>query len=139
MLGARSMFETAVGSRPKWNTTSTSTTKTATERTAVRERSSTKRSFEAMAQACRTRLGDRMAILLRYLPGIAARPRREMDEPAGAHEREIGRESRPLFHVVRDEDRGSARRGVLRHQSAQGFGGNTIESCEGLVEQEHGR
>src|SRR5438034_5118516 len=69
MLGARSTLETAVGSRPKLNTTSTSTTKTAAERIAVRERNSTSRSLEATAQAWRRSLGDCIAIVLAHLLG----------------------------------------------------------------------
>src|SRR5205085_2801463 len=69
-----------------------------------------------------------MAILLRHLPGVAACPRREMHEPAGAHKRDIGRESRAFFHVVRDEDRGPPGRGVLRALLLN-------ESCEHLEER----
>src|SRR5216117_35075 len=93
MLGARSKLETAVGSWPNWNTTNTSTTKTATETIAVRERNSTSRSFEATAQAWRSRSGDRIAIILGHLRRPARAAWREMHEAAGAHECDLGRES----------------------------------------------
>src|SRR4051812_4190995 len=108
MLGARSTLETAVGSRPKLNTTSTSTTKTATERIAVRDRNSTSRSLDATAQAWRRRLGDRIAIILAHLFRTSAGARREVHESAGAHERDVRRESGAFFHVVGDEQRGTA-------------------------------
>src|SRR5258705_219437 len=47
MLGTSTTLETAVGSRPKLNTISTSTTNTAADRIPVRERNSTSRSLDA--------------------------------------------------------------------------------------------
>src|SRR2546430_2375284 len=97
MLGARSTLETAVGSRPKLNTTSTRTTNTAAERIAVRDRNSTRRSLAATVQLWRRSSGNRIAILLAHLRRPATRPRREMHEPARAHERDVGREARALL------------------------------------------
>src|SRR5580765_1210841 len=105
MLGARSTLEIAVGSRPKMNTTSTSTTKTAAERIAVRERNSTSRSLEATAQAWRRRLGDRIAIVLAHLFRTATGARRKVYEASRAHERDVGRELRPLLDIVGHQDR----------------------------------
>src|SRR6266496_183331 len=110
MLGTRSKLETAVGSWPNWNTTNTSTTKTATETIAVRERNSTSRSFDATAHAWRSRSGDRIAIILRHLRRPARAAWREMHEAAGAHECDLGRESRSFFHVVGHQHRRAARR-----------------------------
>src|SRR5204862_220948 len=84
MLGARSTLETAVGSRPKLNTTSTRTTNTAAERIAVRDRNSTRRSLAATVQLWRRSSGNRMAILLAHLRRPATRPRRDVHEPARA-------------------------------------------------------
>src|SRR5204862_209095 len=107
MLGARSTLETAVGSRPKLNTTSTSTTKTAAERIAVRERNSTSRSLEATVQAWRRSLGDCIAIVLAHLLGTSPGPRSEMREAARAHECDVGRELRTFIDIVGHQD-GSA-------------------------------
>src|SRR6266540_3466591 len=139
MLGARSTLETAVGSRAELNTTSTRTTNAATERIATRERNSTTKSLAATAQAWRRRSGDRIAILLPHLLGPAAGTRREMDEPAGAHEGDVSREPGALLHVMRHEHRRSARRGVLPEQPAERFGRDAIEPGEWLVEQQDRR
>src|SRR6266702_1611269 len=139
MLGARSTFETAVGSRPKLNTTSTSTTNTATERMAVRERNSTSRSLAATAQAWRRRSGDRIAILLPHLFGPPAGARGEVHEAAGAHERDVGREPRAFLHVVRHEHGGPPGRSVLPEETAERFGRDAIEGRERLVEQQDRR
>src|SRR5216117_146257 len=104
MLGARSTLETAVGSRPKLNTTSTSTTKTAAERIAVRERNSTSRSLEATAQACRRRSGDRIAVVLAHLFRAAPGARGKMHESTGAHEGDVRGEPRPFLYVVRHQN-----------------------------------
>src|SRR5947208_3255498 len=138
MLGARSTLETAVGSWPNWNTTSTSTTKTATDRIAVRERNSTSRSLDATAQAWRSRLGDRIAIVLAHLFRTAPGARGQMHETARAHEGDVRREPCAFFHVVRHENGRTAGRGVLRQQTAQRFGSDAIEAGERLVEQEYG-
>src|SRR5881296_1836589 len=135
MLGARSTLETAVGSRPKLNTTSTSTTNTAAARIAVRDRNSTSKSFAATVQPWRTTSGNRIPILLAHLLGIATGARREVHEPARTHERDVGRESRALLDVVRDEHCRATRRGVLRQQPAQRFRGDAIEPGERLIEQ----
>src|ERR1700746_333218 len=103
MLGARSMLETAVGSRPKLNTTRTSTTNTATERRAVRDRNSTSRSLDATAQPWRRTRGDCTPLPLGNLLGPTAGARREMHEPPGAHERDVGGEPRAFLHVVRHQ------------------------------------
>src|SRR5712664_807530 len=137
MLGARSTLETAVGSRPKLNTTSTSTTKTATERIAVRERNSTSRSLDATAQACRSRLGDRIAIVLAHLLRTAPGARGKVHEPARAHERDVRGEPRAFLHVVRHENSRTTGCRVPRQQTAQRFGGDAIEPGKRLVEQQH--
>src|SRR6266496_615344 len=121
MLGARSKLETAVGSWPNWNTTNTCTTKTATETIAVRERNSTSRSFDATAHAWRSRSGDRIAIILRHLRRPARAAWGEMHEAAGAHECDLGRESRSFFHVVGHQHRRAARGGMLGEQAAERF------------------
>src|SRR5437667_5732243 len=139
MLGARSTLETAVASCPKLNTMSTSTTNVATDTIAVRDRSSTRRSFDATAQAWRKRSGDRIAILLPHLLGPPAGARGEMDEAAGAHERDVGREPGAFLHVVRHEHGGPAGRGVLPEETAERFGRDAIEARERLVEQQERR
>src|SRR5439155_1685887 len=53
MLGARSIVATAVGSRPKLNTVSTSAVNTTADSTAVRVRNSRSRSLRAIVQAWR--------------------------------------------------------------------------------------
>src|SRR2546423_2002467 len=137
MLGARSIVETAVGSRPKLNTMSTSTTKTTAERIAVRERNSINRSLDATVQASRTPLSNGIAILLAHLLRPASGARREMDEPAGAHECDVGRELRPFFDVVRNQDGGTTSFHHLAQEPPQSRRRGTIEPGEWLVEQQH--
>src|SRR6266516_854287 len=137
MLGARSTLETAVGSRPKLNTTSTRTTNTAAERIAVRDRNSTRRSLAATVQLWRRSSGNRIAILLAHLRRPATRPRREMHEPARAHERDVGREARALLDIVGHQHRRPSGGGMLCQQPAQRFRRDAIEPREGLVEQQH--
>ena len=60
-----------------------------------------------------------------------------MHEPSRAHERDMGRESRALFHVVGHQHGRATRRTMLRQQPAQRLGGHAIESGERLVEQQH--
>src|SRR5882762_4222079 len=105
MLGARSTAATAVGSRPKLKTINTSTVNTTAERIAVRERNSISRSLRARRQAWRhtSATGHRAAIVVRDRRGAASRPRRELHEPSGPHERHVGGELRSLFDVVRHE------------------------------------
>src|SRR5258705_12790723 len=100
MLGTSTTLETAVGSRPKLNTISTSTTNTAADRIPVRERNSTSRSLDATVQAWRSRSGDRIAILLRDLLRATSGARRAMDQTARAHERDDRRELRSPFHFA---------------------------------------
>src|SRR5512145_2913718 len=121
MLGASTRLGTAVGSRPKLNTIRTSTTKTTADRIPVRARNSTNRSLAAIVQACRSSLGNGIAILLRDLRRISAAPRRQVHESPRAHERDVGREPRAFLHVVGDQHRRTARRGMLREQTTQGF------------------
>src|ERR1700694_3346972 len=143
MLGARSTAATAVGSRPKLNTTSTSTTNTAAERIAVRERNSTNRSLRATRHACRnqsaTAASDGIAIRRRDLVRAAPGPGREMHEPPRSHEGDVRREFRSLFDVVRDEHRRTALRRLLREQPAECLRGHSVEPRERLVEQQHAR
>src|SRR5690349_8527568 len=139
MLGARSMFETAVGSRPKFNTTSTSTTNTATDRIAVRERNSTSRSLDAMVQAWRSRSGDRSAVLLRDLRRSTAGTRRALDKAAGAHEGDVRRELRSLFDVVCHQHGRTTLFHHVAQKAAQSLRGDAIETRERLVEQQDRR
>src|SRR6266516_518382 len=139
MLGARSTLETAVGSRPKLNTTSTRTTNTAAERIAVRDRNSTRRSLAATVQLWRRSSGNRIAILLAHLRRPATRPRREMHEPARAHEGDVGREARALLDVVGHQHRRPSRAGMLCQQPAQRLRRDAVEASERLIEQQYGR
>src|SRR5260221_7670435 len=136
MLGASTRLETAVGSRPKLNTIKTSTTKTTAERIPVRARNSTTRSLAATVQACRSRSGDRIAILLRDLLRSTAGARREMHEPAGAHEGDIGRELRSLFDVVCHQNRRTTLFHRIAQKAAKSFSRDAIEAGERLVEQQ---
>src|SRR5204863_3716644 len=139
MLGARSTLETAVGSRPKLNTTSTSTTKTAAERIAVRERNSTSRSLEATVQAWRRSLGDCIAIVLAHLLGTSPGPRSEMREAARAHECDVGRELRTFIDIVGHQDGSPAFGGILAQQLPQLLGSHPVETGEGLVQEQDAR
>src|SRR6266568_1701436 len=133
MLGARSTLETAVGSRPKLNTT------TAAERIAVRDRNSTRRSLAATVQLWRRSSGNRIAILLAHLHRPATRPWREMHEPARAHEGDVGREARALLDVVGHQHRRPSRAGMLCQQPAQRLRRDAVEASERLIEQQYGR
>src|SRR5258706_7098082 len=134
MLGTSTTLETAVGSRPKLNTISTSTTNTAADRIPVRERNSTSRSLDATVQAWRSRSGDRIAILLRDLLMITAGARREMDEAAGAHERNFRRELRSLFDVVCHQNSRTTLFHHVAQKEAKRLGCDAIEARERLVE-----
>src|SRR5262245_11974769 len=139
MLGASATLGTAVGSRPKLNTTNARMTNTTAERIAVRDRNSTRRSFAASAQECRTRSGNRIPILFTDLLRAATRPRREMDEPPVAHEGDVGRELRSFLHVVCHQHRGAPGRGVLTEKAAERFGRDPVQSREWFVEQQDAR
>src|SRR5258706_585693 len=139
MLGTSTTLETAVGSRPKLNTISTSTTNTAADRIPVRERNSTSRSLAATVQAWRSRSGDRTAILLRNLLRSTAGARREMDEAAGAHEGDVRRELRSLFDVVCHQNRRTTLFHHVAQQAAKRFGRDAIEARERLIEQQDRR
>src|SRR6266576_5449326 len=139
MLGTSTTLATAVGSRPKLNTISTSTTNTAADRIPVRERNSTSRSLDATVQAWRSRLGDRTAILRRDLLRSTAAARREMDETAGAHEGDVRRELRSLFDVVCHQNRRTTLFHHVAQKAAQRFGRNAVEARERLIEQQDRR
>src|SRR6266576_261627 len=139
MLGTSTTLETAVGSRPKLNTISTSTTNTAADRIPVRERNSTSRSLDATVQAWRSRSGDRTAILLRDLLRTTAGARREMDETAGAHEGDVRRELRSLLDVVCHQNRRTTLFHHVAQKAAQRLGRDAIEAGERRVEQQHRR
>src|SRR6266566_3901612 len=121
MLGTSTTLETAVGSRPKLNTISTSTTLAAT------------------VQAWRSRSGDRTAILLRDLLRTTAGARREMDEAAGAHEGDVRRELRSLFDVVCHQNRRTTLFHHVAQKAAQRLGRDAVEAGERLVEQQNRR
>src|SRR5687767_7051260 len=99
MLGARSIARAAVGSRANVNTSRTRITNITAETIAVRERNSITRSFDATAQACRPTSGNRIAVLLTHLLRPAAGARGEVDEPSGAHEGDVGRQSGAFFDI----------------------------------------
>src|SRR5437667_9031254 len=96
MLGARSIVGTAVGSRPKLNTVSTSAVNTTAERIAVRVRNSSSRSLRATTQASfsRSSTGDphRLAVRVRDLGAVAPGPGSELHEAAAMLEGDIGRQ-----------------------------------------------
>src|SRR5690242_12869121 len=107
MLGARSMADTAEGSRPKLKTDSTSAVNTMAESSAVRLRNSRRRSFFATSQACRhvSDMGHHPAVLDCDLGRRPLAPRRAGDEPARFEKSDVGREPGALFHVVGHQDR----------------------------------
>src|SRR5438067_5315840 len=145
MLGAISTAATAVRSRPKLNASSTSMTNAAAETIPVRARSSTSRSLRATRHACFAQSGtrgdpsDRPAIRESDVARIAAGAGRHVHKAAVSHERDVGRELRSLFHVVRDEDGRATRRGILREKLAKRLARDTVESRERLVEEQHAR
>src|SRR5437867_6919813 len=121
MLGARSIVATAVGSRPKLNTVSTSAVNTTAERIAVRVRNSSSRSLRATTQASfsRSSTGDRLAIRLRDLGRRAPGPGAELHEPAAMLERDVGRQLDSFVHVVRGDHHDAAFPHDLREQAPQ--------------------
>src|SRR5216683_839663 len=145
MLGAMSTAATAVRSRPKLNASKTRMTKAAADTMPVRARNSTSRSLRATRHACFAQSGtrggasDRAAIGECNVARITAGPRRELHKAAVAHERDVGRELRSLFHVVRDEHRGAAGGRVLRQQPAECLAREPVEPRERLVEEQHAR
>src|SRR5207245_10807827 len=96
MLGATSIVGTAVGSRPKLNTVSTSAVNTTAERIAVRVRNSSSRSLRATTQASfsRSSTGDpyRLAVRVCHLRAVAPGPGSELHEAAAVLEGDIGRQ-----------------------------------------------
>src|SRR5437667_7096220 len=147
MVGARSTVGTAVGSRPKLNTVSTSAVNTTAETSAVRVRNSSTRSLRATAHACASRspIGpsrDRPPVRLRDLRGSSPRPRREVHEPAASLERDVGRELDALVHVVRRQHEhaaGCATTTQLAQERPQLGRRGEIEPGERLVQEQHGR
>src|SRR6266850_4908125 len=141
ILGARSTAATAVGSRPKLNTSKTSTVNTTAERIAVRDRNSTSRSLRTTCHAWRrmSATGHRPAVRVGDLGRAAPAAGREVHEAARPHERHVGRELGPLFDVVRDQDGGAASRSLLGQEPPELFGRRAVEPREGLVEQQHAR
>src|SRR5712691_1267040 len=137
MLGARSTLETAVGSWPNWNTTSTSTTKTATERIAVRERNSTSRSLDATAQAWRSMFGYLIAIVLTHLFRTASGARSKVHESPHAHECDVRCEFRPFIDIVGHKYRGPAFGGLLAQNLPQLRGSHSVQPCKGLVQEQY--
>src|SRR5882762_6417981 len=141
MLGARSTAATAVGSRPKLNTSRTSTVNTTADRMAVRDRNSTSRSLRASSHPWRriSTTGHRPAVGVRDLRRVAPAAGREVYEPTRPHERHVGRELGPLLDVVGDEDGDAACGGLLGEKLTRFLGGGAIEPREGFVEQQHPR
>src|SRR6266566_772713 len=145
MLGAMSTAATAVRSRPNLNASKTRMTKAAAETMPVRARNSTSRSLRATRHAYFAQSGtrggasDRAAIGVGNVARVTAGPRRELHKAAVAHERDVGRELRSLFHVVRDEHRGAAGGGVLRQEPTESLARDPVESRERLIEQQHMR
>src|SRR3989442_15863479 len=104
--GGNSTAGTGVRSRPKLNASKTRMTKAAAETMPVRARNSTSRSLRATRHAYFAQSGtrggasDRAAIGEGNVTRVTAGPRRELHKAAVAHERDVGRELRSLFHVV---------------------------------------
>src|SRR2546427_406594 len=139
MLGARSIAATAVGSRPKLNTTNTSAVKTRAESSAVRVRNSRIRSLRAIVQASRSSspTGHRLPVLVgdqRRRPGAA---RRAVHQSPPEEERDVGRQLDPLLHVVRGEDEDAAAPHERGEDAAELCGGREVEPRERLVEEQH--
>src|SRR5260370_6008552 len=143
MPGAMSTAATAVRSRPKLNASSTRITNAAADTIPVRARTSTMRSLRATRQACFAQSGncppDRAAIREGNGARITAGPWRELHQAAVAHERDVGRELRSLFHVVRHEYRGTAGGGMLRQQPAERLARDPVEPSERFIEEQDSR
>src|SRR5256885_1344472 len=143
IVGARSTVATAVGSRPKLNTVSTSAVNTTAETSAVRVRNSSTRSLRATTHACASRSRirpshNRPAVRLRDLRGPSPAARREVHEPAASLERHVGRELDPLVHVVRRQHQHAAGRvAQLAQQHSQLGRRGEIQPRERLVEEQH--
>src|SRR2546425_4064249 len=92
IVGARSRADTAVGSRPKLNTVSTSAVNTTAETMAVRVRNSSSRSLRATAHACRnsSAIGHGAPVGCGDLGGAPRFPPRGEDETPPAPERDAG-------------------------------------------------
>src|SRR5690349_15115927 len=142
MLGARSIVATAVGSRPKLNTVSTSAVNTTAEISAVRVRNSSRRSLRATVQACArtSRIGTAAThgppVRLGDLVCAAVAPRRVGHEPTPPLKGDVGGELDALVHVVRGQDHHAAGAAQLTQQGAKLAGGGEVESRERLIEQQ---
>src|SRR5207244_5724064 len=102
-VGARSITDTAVGSRPKLNTVSTRAVNTTAETMAVRVRNSSSRSLRATVHACRSSssIGHGTPVGGGDLGGAPRTARREVHEPPASLERDVRGELDSLIHVVR--------------------------------------
>src|SRR2546422_2883679 len=149
IVGARSMVATAVGSRPKLNTVSTSAVNTSADTRAVRVRNSSSRSLRATVHACRSRsviglplplpLPHRATVLVGDLRRPTRAPGSEVHEPATPLECHVGGERDALPHVVcrqHDDAAGALEPGEQRAELRRGC---QVEPRERLVQQQHPR
>src|SRR5262245_28378729 len=136
-LGAKSTAASAVGSRAKLNTTSTSAANTTAERIAVRLRSSARTSLPAMTSASRSHSGTDQLLVAGEEPLDRARQRLVAGPAAVHHHRDPGRHLPGLGQLVGDQHDPEPLFPPGPELRPEPFAGRGVEGGERLVQQEH--
>src|SRR3954453_16326228 len=136
-LGARSTAASAVGSRAKLKTTSTSAANTTAERIAVRLRSSARTSLPAMTSARRSHSGTDQLLIAGEKP-LQRTGQRFVAGPAAVdHHRDPGGHRPRLGQLMGDQHDADPLRAPGPELGPQPLAGRGVQGGERLVQQQH--